>query len=132
MKSPIFILAALCAIGAVLGQDAIDITVPGQPMVDGPMPHRRFAYRELELARPSIAGHRGNCGEFPEHSMIAYASAIAHGADFVECDVVVSGMDLRTGSQRLRVPPAASSNLPLPHTTFWLADDEGRCLDLPS
>jgi glycerophosphoryl diester phosphodiesterase len=39
---------------------------------------------------PIVIAHRGASGERPEHTPSAYRLAIAHGADFVEPDVVVS------------------------------------------
>lgn len=40
--------------------------------------------------RPLIIAHRGASGVFPEHSAAAYEQAIADGADYIECDVVVT------------------------------------------
>jgi glycerophosphoryl diester phosphodiesterase len=37
---------------------------------------------------PYVIAHRGSSGALPEHTLEAYALAIAQGADFVECDVV--------------------------------------------
>lgn len=34
-----------------------------------------------------IIAHRGASGEFPEHTLLAYAMAVEQGADGVECDV---------------------------------------------
>jgi glycerophosphoryl diester phosphodiesterase len=36
---------------------------------------------------PHVVAHRGASGLLPEHTLPAYAAAIAAGADFVECDV---------------------------------------------
>ncbi|GMH45298.1 hypothetical protein BSKO_13255 [Bryopsis sp. KO-2023] len=44
----------------------------------------------LPTDRPYNIGHRGASGELPEHTKEAYALAIHHGADFIECDVVVT------------------------------------------
>ena len=41
-----------------------------------------------QLARPLVLGHRGACALAPEHSLAAYARAIADGADFIEPDLV--------------------------------------------
>jgi glycerophosphoryl diester phosphodiesterase len=46
----------------------------------GPLPH----------VRPFIIGHRGTPAFFPEHSPASYLLAIESGADFVECDVVLT------------------------------------------
>ena len=40
--------------------------------------------------RPLIASHRGDCGQFPEHTRAAYASAHLAGTDFNEIDLQVT------------------------------------------
>jgi glycerophosphoryl diester phosphodiesterase len=40
--------------------------------------------------RPLVLAHRGCCARRPEHTLGAYALAIAEGADFVEPDLVVT------------------------------------------
>lgn len=37
-----------------------------------------------------MIAHRGASGELPEHTKAAYLLAISEGADFIECDVVVT------------------------------------------
>eukprot|EP00198_Chlamydomonas_reinhardtii_P002241 XP_001691577.1 glycerophosphoryl diester phosphodiesterase family protein [Chlamydomonas reinhardtii] len=44
--------------------------------------------RELEL--PFVMAYRGASAAFPEHSVGAYRAAIEQGAQFVECDVVLT------------------------------------------
>jgi glycerophosphoryl diester phosphodiesterase len=39
---------------------------------------------------PYVIGHRGDSGELPEHTLVGYRSAIDKGADFIECDVVMT------------------------------------------
>jgi hypothetical protein len=39
---------------------------------------------------PLVIAHRGASGVRPEHTLEAYRLAIDHGADFIECDVVVT------------------------------------------
>lgn len=39
---------------------------------------------------PLIIGHRGACGELPEHTLQAYQRAIEQGADFIEPDLVAT------------------------------------------
>ncbi|MEM8831903.1 MAG: esterase-like activity of phytase family protein [Cyanobacteria bacterium P01_G01_bin.19] len=39
---------------------------------------------------PLIIGHRGASGILPEHTLEAYATAIAQGADFIEPDLVIT------------------------------------------
>ncbi len=41
----------------------------------------------LTSARPLVVAHRGASDEEPEHTLVAYRKAFAHGADGVECDV---------------------------------------------
>lgn len=40
--------------------------------------------------RPIIIGHRGAPGVLPEHTMQGYALAIEQGADYIECDMVLT------------------------------------------
>jgi glycerophosphoryl diester phosphodiesterase len=40
--------------------------------------------------RPLVVAHRGASGTLPEHTKEAYLLAIRQGADFIECDVVVT------------------------------------------
>ena len=44
----------------------------------------------LPADRPWIVAHRGACGVLPEHTVQAYQTAVEQGADFIECDVVVT------------------------------------------
>lgn len=44
--------------------------------------------------RPLVVAHRGASGLLPEHTVPAYLTAIQQGADFIECDVVVT-LDLQ-------------------------------------
>jgi glycerophosphoryl diester phosphodiesterase len=41
-------------------------------------------------AKPLVIGHRGACGERPEHTMGSYRLAIAEGADYIEPDLVMT------------------------------------------
>ena len=45
---------------------------------------------DLPTTRPLIIAHRGNCGVYPEHSSMAYQSAIDVGADIIECDMCLT------------------------------------------
>jgi len=40
--------------------------------------------------RPLVVGHRGASAKLPEHTAEAYTEAVAQGADFIECDVVLT------------------------------------------
>lgn len=44
----------------------------------------------LPANRPLNIAHRGASGELPEHTKEAYSRAIEQGADFIECDVVLT------------------------------------------
>src|SRR5690242_13557158 len=41
-------------------------------------------------ARPQVIAHRGASAHLPEHTLAAYARAIAHGADLIEPDLVMT------------------------------------------
>jgi glycerophosphoryl diester phosphodiesterase len=47
------------------------------------------------LLRPFIIGHRGSPAYFPEHTAASYLLAIDGGADFIECDVVLTKVCVR-------------------------------------
>lgn len=42
------------------------------------------------VARPWLIAHRGACAHLPEHTLAAYARAIADGADAIEPDLVIT------------------------------------------
>lgn len=44
----------------------------------------------LQEYKPFVIAHRGASGPLPEHTAPAYLKAIEQGADFIECDVVVT------------------------------------------
>jgi glycerophosphoryl diester phosphodiesterase len=48
------------------------------------------ALKTLSGKVPMVIGHRGDSGSRPEHTLEAYRSAIAKGADFIEPDLVVT------------------------------------------
>lgn len=48
------------------------------------------AKQPLRKDRPYVIAHRGSSGELPEHTLEAYQRAIDQGADFIECDVVLT------------------------------------------
>ena len=45
-------------------------------------------FETLDGEEPIVIGHRGASGILPEHTLEAYATAIAQGADFIEPDLV--------------------------------------------
>ena len=60
--------------------------IPRRPM---PAAEGRAAPRSARVRpRPIVIAHRGACGYRPEHTLAAYALAIAQGADFIEPDLV--------------------------------------------
>ena len=46
------------------------------------------SFPTLTGAKPVVIGHRGASGYLPEHTLEAYRTAIAQGADFIEPDLV--------------------------------------------
>ena len=44
----------------------------------------------LPRGRPLILGHRGSSGMYPEHTAISYNEGAIQGADFIECDMVLT------------------------------------------
>ncbi|MEO1350363.1 MAG: glycerophosphodiester phosphodiesterase family protein [Cyanobacteria bacterium J06635_15] len=49
-----------------------------------------FDFNTLNGQTPLVIGHRGDSGNFPEHTLEAYRSAIFQGADFIEPDLVIT------------------------------------------
>lgn len=47
-------------------------------------------HRTLNGEKPIIIAHRGASGLYPEHTILAYETAIAQGADFIEPDLVMT------------------------------------------
>ncbi len=47
-------------------------------------------FNTLNGQDPLVIGHRGASGVLPEHTLEAYATAIAQGADFIEPDLVIT------------------------------------------
>ncbi|KAK2149429.1 hypothetical protein LSH36_453g02021 [Paralvinella palmiformis] len=45
---------------------------------------------DLPTTRPLIIAHRGDSGVYPEHSTMAYRSAIDAGSDVIECDMCLT------------------------------------------
>ena len=57
------------------------------------MPVTAAAVEKPLAARVLVIGHRGASALRPEHTLASYAKAIADGADFVEPDLVISGIN---------------------------------------
>lgn len=47
-------------------------------------------WQTLNQERPIIIAHRGDSGNYPEHTLLAYQSALELKADFIEPDVVLT------------------------------------------
>jgi glycerophosphoryl diester phosphodiesterase len=47
-------------------------------------------WNTLTGERPLVIAHRGASGLYPEHTLLAYKTAIAQGADFIEPDLVMT------------------------------------------
>src|SRR5689334_5361497 len=52
--------------------------------------HRAMLWNTLNGLPPRIIAHRGASGQRPEHTLEAYALAVAQGADALEPDLVAS------------------------------------------
>ena len=75
-------------------------TLPGEALTDAPgaaaapaqrpLPRRRSSDRRSPTRSPFVVAHRGASGVLPEHTLPAFARAIALGADAVEVDVVAT------------------------------------------
>ncbi len=52
--------------------------------------HGNGSHGDEHPRHPLVIAHRGASGVFPEHSTVAYRQAITDGADFIECDVMVT------------------------------------------
>ena len=55
-----------------------------------PTPNITADLNTLDGEAPIVIGHRGASGLLPEHTLEAYATAIAQGADFIEPDLVTT------------------------------------------
>ena len=62
-----------------------DVRSPQNPAVRTPT-----TFQTLKGTAPLVIGHRGDSGARPEHTLEAYKSAIAKGADFIEPDLVIT------------------------------------------
>lgn len=60
-----------------------------QPQL-GPRQQQQQQLSLLQEHRPYVVAHRGASGPLPEHTIAAYQRAIEQGADFIECDVVMT------------------------------------------
>ncbi|MEM6253561.1 MAG: glycerophosphodiester phosphodiesterase family protein [Cyanobacteria bacterium P01_D01_bin.156] len=49
-----------------------------------------FDFNTLNGQTPLVIAHRGDSGNFPEHTLEAYRSAILQGADFIEPDLAIT------------------------------------------
>jgi glycerophosphoryl diester phosphodiesterase len=65
--------------------DEADVRSPQNPAV-----RTTPTFQTLQGKAPIVIGHRGDSGSRPEHTLEAYRSAIAKGADFIEPDLVIT------------------------------------------
>lgn len=54
-----------------------------------PTPPKTY-WTTLDGERPVVIAHRGDSGAYPEHTLLAYGSALKQGADLIEPDVVLT------------------------------------------
>lgn len=50
----------------------------------------RTFWKTIDEGQPIVIAHRGDSGNFPEHTLVAYQSALNEGADFIEIDIVLT------------------------------------------
>jgi hypothetical protein len=81
----------LAATVAAVVQPAAVFLPLASPAILQPQAPAAAALRQLQQgSRPLVVAHRGASGPLPEHTLPAYLEAINEGADFIECDVVVT------------------------------------------
>lgn len=68
------------------------LQLPGRSALAAQQEQQQAAAQQqlLPVDRPLVAAHRGASGPLPEHTVPAYLEGIQEGADFIECDVVVT------------------------------------------
>ena len=64
--------------------------VPVPPAGSSAGTPEKAEWKTLTGERPIVIAHRGASGLYPEHTMMAYKTAIAQGADFIEPDLVMT------------------------------------------
>lgn len=78
-----FLVLAACA-------NAPTDQVPVPPADSAARTPEKAEWKTLTGERPIVIAHRGASGLYPEHTMMAYKTAIAQGADFIEPDLVMT------------------------------------------
>ena len=76
------VLAAACTSAPVPPSGPVETSAAAEPAAT--------AWNTLTGERPIVIAHRGASGLYPEHTIMAYKTAIAQGADFIEPDLVMT------------------------------------------
>ena len=75
-------------VGEEFGPYLLHFNADGE-LVEAPIPTPNITnFNTLDGQDPLVIAHRGASGLLPEHTLEAYATAIAQGADFIEPDLV--------------------------------------------
>lgn len=82
ISASVLVLAA-CASAPAAPSDSVQTAAPA---AEAPAQ----AWNTLTGERPIVIAHRGASGLYPEHTLMAYKTAIAQGADFIEPDLVMT------------------------------------------
>lgn len=83
-------LGSAAAVTAVVAPAALRLPGRSALAMQQEQQHAAADQQLLPVNRPLVAAHRGASGLLPEHTVPAYLAAIQEGADFIECDVVVT------------------------------------------
>jgi glycerophosphoryl diester phosphodiesterase len=76
------VLAAACTSAPVPQSGPVETSAATEPAAT--------EWNTLTGERPIVIAHRGASGLYPEHTIMAYKTAIAQGADFIEPDLVMT------------------------------------------
>jgi len=86
----VFQQAAASASGTAADWQSFPAVLPAVQPVSLPQQGPEAPRQLLQEHKPYVVAHRGASGPLPEHTAPAYLKAIEQGADFIECDVVVT------------------------------------------
>ena len=85
-----FPLNAIANVTTLAATAAFLAACGGSSSTPAPPPVVPAGYKTLDAKPPLVLAHRGASGYFPEHTLEAYALAIAMGADVIEPDLVMT------------------------------------------
>jgi glycerophosphoryl diester phosphodiesterase len=51
-------------------------------------------HQVLSQKCPLVLGHRGSAGIYPEHTLLGYEKGADMGADFIECDIQITKVNI--------------------------------------